>query len=306
MKFPRNYDEGHNPIVIILMGPTASGKTELALKIAKELEINVINIDSRQLYIGMDIGTAKPTHEQQKTVPHQLIDIRQPDKPITVKDFQNKAKPLIEQALISKGVAFLVGGSGLYLKALTSGFVPPSVAPQAEIRNQLKKLGQSCCHQLLKTADPAAAARIAPTDEVRTNRALEVLYSTGQPISTQQNRNPPPWKFIELGLNPINLRTRIENRTEMMYKKGLIKETQKLVDRFSSDLPILQTIGYGEALQVIEGRISQRQAIQITTKRTQQLAKRQRTWFRTQHNPNWLNDEKPLIEALNLIQAGLG
>ena len=293
------------PLVIALLGPTASGKTSLSLEIAERLGISVINVDSRQLYRGMDVGTAKPTPAQQARVHHHLLDLRDPDQPITLQEFQAAAMPCIEQELITHGVALLVGGSGLYLKALTNGLQPPAVAPQPELRQQLQTLGQAICHPLLQQADPAAAAKIAPADAVRTQRALEVLYATGRPISSQASASPPPWRVLELGLNPANLRERIGQRTRALYDEGLVDETTALADRYSRDLPLLQTIGYGEALQLLDASITRERAIDRTSQRTRQFAKRQRTWFRRQHTPHWLGGNDLVTEAMTLIEGDL-
>ncbi len=301
---PKTWAEA--PLVVALVGPTASGKTALALELAEHFQLEILNIDSRQLYREMDIGTAKPTAEQQQRVTHHLLDLRRPDQPITLQEFQQEAAAAIGEVLKKRGVAFLAGGSGLYLKALTQGLQPPAVPPQAELRRQLSELGQANCHQLLQQADPQAAAKIAPADAVRTQRALEVLYSSGKPMSAQQSANPPPWRLLELGLNPEELRLRIAQRTEQIYRDGLLAETLQLSQRYGPDLPMLQTIGYSEALEVLQGGMSESQAIATTTRRTQQFAKRQRTWFRRQHNPHWLTGQEALSEAIRLIEAGLG
>ncbi|MGB1776842.1 MAG: tRNA (adenosine(37)-N6)-dimethylallyltransferase MiaA [Synechococcus sp.] len=293
------------PLVIALLGPTASGKTALSLEIAERLGLEVINVDSRQLYRGMDVGTAKPTAEQQARVRHHLLDLRDPDQPITLQEFQAAAVPCIEHSLEQRGMALLVGGSGLYLKALTDGLKPPAVAPQPQLRAQLQRLGQGICHPLLQQADPSAAAKIAPADAVRTQRALEVLYATGQPISRQASATPPPWQVLELGLNPANLRERIGQRTKALYEDGLVEETQTLAARFGQELPLLQTIGYGEALQLLEGSLNRERAVQLTSQRTRQFAKRQRTWFRRQHNPHWLSGDDLVTEAMTLIEGHL-
>ena len=293
------------PLLIALLGPTASGKTCLALQLAEQLKLSVLNVDSRQLYIGMDVGTAKPTKEQQRRVEHHLIDLRRPDQPITLQEFQAAAQLILAQKLREQNMPFLVGGSGLYLKALTCGLRPPAVPPQPELRKQLGELGPRICHHLLQAADPTAASRIATADAMRTQRALEVVYATGKPITTQQGSSPPPWRVLELGLAPHNLRERIGQRTTQLYANGLIEETEHLSQCYDTDLPLLQTIGYGEALKVIQGLLNREQAIALTTRRTQQFAKRQRTWFRRQHHPYWLKGEEPLSEALSLIQAGL-
>ena len=293
------------PLVVALVGPTASGKTALALELAEHFQLEILNIDSRQLYREMDIGTAKPTPEQQQRVTHHLLDLRSPDQPITLQEFQQEAAAAVSQVLQDRGVAFLAGGSGLYLKALTQGLQPPAVPPQAELRRQLKALGQANCHQLLQQSDPQAAAKIAPADAVRTQRALEVLYASGKPMSEQQSANPPPWRVLEIGLNPEELRSRIAQRTQQIYREGLVAETQQLSQRYGSDLPMLKTIGYGEALEVLQGERSEAEAIATTTRRTQQFAKRQRTWFRRQHNPHWLTGQDALSEAISLIEACL-
>ncbi len=202
--------------MITLLGPTASGKTALSLEIAERLNLPVINVDSRQLYREMTVGTAKPTAEQRARVPHHLLDLRNPDQPITLQEFQAEAEPCIQRELQSRGMALLVGGSGLYLKALTSGLKPPAVPPQAQLRQQLSQLGQAICHPLLQQADPTAGAKIAPADAVRTQRALEVLYATGRPMSSQATATPPPWRVLELGLDPANLRQRIQQRTDQL------------------------------------------------------------------------------------------
>ena len=293
------------PLVVVLLGPTASGKTALGIQLAQNLGLEVINVDSRQLYREMTVGTAKPTAAQQAEVPHHLLNLRSPDQPLTLQEFQGLAKDAVDASIATKGSALLVGGSGLYLKALIGGLKPPAVPPQPALRGQLENLGQSTCHGLLRQADPAAGARIAPADTVRTQRALEVLYATGRTISSQQGAAPPPWRVLELGLDPTDLKQRIAQRTRQLYADGLVEETAQLRDRYGAELPLLQTIGYGEALGVLEGSLRPEQAIAITTKRTQQFAKRQRTWFRRQHQPHWLRSEEPLKEAMTLIRGGL-
>ena len=140
---------------------------------------------------------------------------------------------------------------------------------------------------------------------MRTQRALEVLYASGQPMSRQATAAPPPWRVLELGLNPANLRQRIQQRTEQLYRDGLVEETRQLSERYGADLPLLQTIGYGEALQVIAGSLTTAKAVQITSQRTRQFAKRQRTWFRRQHTPHWLADPATLTDAMPLIEQHL-
>ncbi len=292
------------PLVIVLLGPTASGKTALAIELARALDLAVLNVDSRQLYAGMDVGTAKPTAAQQAQARHELLDLRTPDQPINLQEFRALAEPAVAAEHGRRGMALLAGGSGLYLKALTQGMQPPAVPPQPALRAQLDALGQPSCHQLLQAADPVAAARIAPADHVRTQRALEVLYATGKPLSAQQGSSPPPWRVIELGLDPADLRQRIAARTQQLYADGLVAETRRLIERYGRNLPLLDTIGYGEAKAVLAGDLGEAEAIRITEQRTRQFAKRQRTWFRRQHSPTWLqgsSTEQQLASALEVV-----
>ncbi len=291
----------NKPLVIAIMGPTAGGKTELAIDIAKKINSNIHNVDSRQIYIDMNIGTAKPTAAQQKQAKHFLIDVCLPSKPINLHDFQSIAKTSMERDLKTQGLTLLVGGSGLYLQALIGGLNPPAVPPQKFLRDQLDKIDKTERHKLLKCCDPVAAERIHPEDSIRTIRALEVFYATGKMFSKQKNMSPNPWRVLELGLNPGNLITRIQRRTEEMYKKGLIEETEDLINKYGNDLQLLKTIGYSEARYIINGKINYEEALEITIKRTCQLAKRQKTWFRNKHNSKWLDDENALTEALSSI-----
>jgi len=294
------------PLVIALMGPTASGKTELAIQIAHKLNTNIHNVDSRQIYIDMDIGTAKPTLEQQKEVPHFLIDLSLPTKPINLHEFQFLARNSMEKELKKRELILVVGGSGLYLQALIGGLHPPDVPPQKFLRNQLYKIEKNERHNLLRSCDPIAAMKIHPEDSIRTIRALEVFYATGKKFSKQKKLTPLPWRVLELGLNPANLNARIKHRTEKMYQHGLIEETEDLIIKYGNDLPLIKTIGYNEAKSIINGNITYEEAIAITIKRTCQLAKRQKTWFRNKHNSKWLNDENELSEALTSIYKFLG
>ena len=289
------------PLVIALMGPTASGKTELAIDIANSINTSIHNVDSRQIYIDMNIGTAKPTLEQQKQAPHFLIDLCLPSKPMNLHDFQLLAMNSMARELKKRKLILVVGGSGLYLQALIGGLNPPAVPPQKFLRNQLCKIKKNELHNLLKSCDPIAARKIHPEDSIRTIRALEVFYATGEKFSTKKNLTSIPWRVLELGLNPANLIQRIELRTEKMYQNGLIEETENLIIKYGNDLELLKTIGYGEAKSMINGNINYEEALEITIKRTCQLAKRQKTWFRNKHNSKWLNDEKALSEALSFI-----
>ena len=291
------------PLVIVLMGPTASGKTDLAIEIAKYFNMRIHNVDSRQIYKEMDIGTAKPTKNQQKEIKHYLINLFNPNQAINVKEFQEIATNSINNQ-ISKGFhPFLVGGSGLYMNSIINGFITPEVPPQKLLRNKLSKLGQKYCWELLQICDPVTTQKINDEDKVRTIRALEVFYATGKPISIQQSINPPPWEVLEIGLDCNDLNERIQKRTKIMFNNGIIEETKYLINKYGIDLPLLKTIGYNEAINVIKNNQTINDAIEITSKKTINFAKRQRTWFRNKNNPYWLDTKNPLKDAIIKIQS---
>ena len=294
------------PHVVILIGPTASGKTELAIEIAEYFKTRIHNIDSRQIYKFMDIGTAKPSESQQKQIKHFLIDIEEPINPINVKQFQKIAQNSIKKEINNSYLPFLVGGSGLYMNSITKGFFVPDVPPQHELRGQLEELDQKECWELLKNCDPISTKKINIADRIRTIRALEVFYVTGKPLSTQKIQKPPNWNILELGLDRDNLKQRILQRTKNMFLSGIIEETKFLISQYGSDLQILETIGYREAKEVLNNQLTTDEAIELTTAKTVQFAKRQKTWFRNKNNPIWLNNKNPLKDAIIKIESFLG
>ena len=291
------------PLVIALIGPTASGKTDLAIEIAKHFNMRIHNVDSRQIYKEMDIGTAKPSRIQQKVIKHYLINLTNPDQTINVKGFQEIATKSINNEITKGEHPFLVGGSGLYMNSIIYGFITPEVPPQENFRNNLTKLGQKECWELLQVCDPVTAQKINAEDKIRTIRALEVFYATGKPISIQQSINPPPWKVLEIGLDCNELNERILKRTKNMFKNGIIDETKNLINKYGIELPLLKTIGYQEAINVIKNNQKINDAIEITSKKTINFAKRQRTWFRNKNNPYWLDTKNPLKDAIIKIQS---
>ena len=296
----------YRPHVVILIGPTASGKTELAIEIAEYFKTRIHNIDSRQIYKYMDIGTAKPSMNQQKQIKHFLIDIEEPINQINVKEFQKIAQKSITKEIKQNHLPFLVGGSGLYMNSLTKGFFMPEVPPQNNLRKQLEELGQSECWELLTNCDPLSTKYINCADQIRTIRALEVYYVTGKPLSTQKVQNPPNWRILELGLDRENLKERILQRTKNIFLSGIIDETNFLISHYGADLPILKTIGYAEAKDVLYNNLTIDKAIEITTTKTIKFAKRQKTWFRNKNNPIWLNNKNLLKDAIIKIESFLG
>lgn len=285
---PRPYP----PVLIVIGGPTAAGKSGLALAIAERLGTVILSADSRQVYQGFDRGTAKPTPEERSRVPHYLIDICPPTMTLTVGDYQTQAQELIARLHAAGQIPLLVGGTGLYIKAITRGMCMPRVPPQPELRSQLANYGQPLCHQLLQQLDPKAAETIHPHDAVRTLRALEVVYVTGMPLSTQQGERPPAYPILHIGLDcGERLTERIEQRTRAMLATGWIEEVQQLGDRYGWDLPLLKTLGYGEIKQHLAGQFSLTETEALIVTHTRQFAKRQRTWFRAVPQMEWWDSE---------------
>lgn len=275
------------PILIVICGATASGKSGLALQLAQRLRSSIISADSRQVYREFDIGTAKPSLTEQKLVAHYLIDICEPTDTLTVAEYQEQAQNLIAQ----KDLALLVGGTGLYLDSVVKGLMIPRVAPQANLRSQLADLGQTQLYSMLSQVDAVAASKIHPNDNVRTLRALEVYYVTGKPISAQQGENPPTYPILQIGLDcdVDALDRRIAIRTHQMIAAGFVAEVEKLSHKYQPDLPLLNTLGYSEIKQYLAGDVTLEQAIADTILHTRQFAKRQRTWFKKNTKINWFN-----------------
>ena len=283
--------------LIVICGATATGKSSLGIEIAQRLQTTLLSADSRQVYRQFDIGTAKPTVAQQQQVPHQLIDICDPIETLTVADYQQQAQALIQ----SMKIPLLVGGTGLYIKAIVKGLKIPRVAPQPQLRSQFQQMGQSYCYRLLQQVDHSAAQKIHPNDRVRTQRALEVYYVTGRPMSEQQGENPPNYPILQMGLrlDPEPLTQRIQQRTEQMVEMGLVAEVKTLCHQYGSDLPLLKTLGYQEMIQYLQGKVSLDEAIALTVLHTRQFAKRQRTWFRAIPEIEWFNADDPdLVERV--------
>lgn len=253
----------------------------------------VLSADSRQVYRGFDIGTAKPSPAERQQVLHRLIDICDPTETLTVAEYQRLVQHEISQIHTqAAAIPLLVGGTGLYIDAVTKGLRIPPVPPQPELRSQLQALDQPQIYAWLQQLDPTAAARIHPHDKVRTLRALEVYYVTGQPISAQQGSQPPPYPILSIGLDcqpPERLRTRIAQRTQQMIEQGFVDEVKRLSAQYGSDHPLLKTLGYAEMQHYIAGAIGLADAIALTIQHTCQFAKRQRTWFRKIPQTEWFD-----------------
>jgi tRNA dimethylallyltransferase len=285
--------------LIVICGATATGKSGLALSLARKLDSVIISADSRQVYREFDIGTAKPTTAEQELVSHYLIDICAPTEIMTVADYQQQAQALI--ASVDVTPLLLVGGTGLYIRSIVQGMKIPRVAPNKELRSQLESFGQMQLYTMLQQVDPIATQKIHPNDSVRTLRALEVFYVTGRPISQQQGENPPNYPILQIGLDCDSdyLTQRIAKRTEQMIADGLICEVEYLCHKYGADLSLLNTLGYQEIKQYLAGEISLDKAEELTILHTRQFAKNQRTWFKAYPHIEWFDADNPnLLEQV--------
>jgi tRNA dimethylallyltransferase len=280
----------------VICGPTATGKSGLALSLAQRLKTVILSADSRQVYQEFDLGTAKPTAPERLQVPHYLIDICQPTETFTLAQYQQQARDLIADFHQQGQAPLLVGGTGLYIQAIAQGLIIPRVAPQPDLRSQLANLGQPQIYAWLRQVDPSSAQRIHANDQVRTLRALEVYYVTGLPLSQQQGQQPPPYPILSIGLDcpqPERLTARIQRRTAQMLAAGWLQEIKDLVEKYGPDLPLLNTLGYQELRQHLAGKISLAEAVDLTVLHTRQFAKRQRTWFRAVPEVIWFDADQP-------------
>jgi tRNA dimethylallyltransferase len=273
--------------LLAVVGPTAVGKTALAIELAQALGGEIVSADSRQVYRGMDIGTAKPTPAERAAVPHHVIDVVDPDEAFSLACYQDLARAAIADIAARGRLPLLVGGTGQYLAAVLQGWQVPRVAPQPELRAALEReaaeRGAAALHARLAQVDPAAAAAIAPSNLRRIVRALEVYEVTGRPISEQRSMQPPPYRArtLWLTLPAPELYRRIDTRVDAMIAAGLVEEVRRLLERgYGWDLPAMSGLGYREFRPYFEGRASLEQAIQRLKYDTHAFARRQAAWFR--------------------------
>jgi tRNA dimethylallyltransferase len=275
-----------NPL-LLLVGPTAVGKTELAIQLAERLNGEIVSADSRLFYRGMNIGTAKPILEEQARAPHHLIDVANPDEVWSLAVFQQKATEIIADIHARGKLPFLVGGTGQYLRAVTEGWTPPEVEPDSRLRGVLEGLAEErgvyWLHERLQHIDPVAAAKIDARNLRRTVRALEVILTTGRLFSEQRRQSASPYNLLVIGLKRprVELYQRIDERIEAMFAAGLLDEVKSLLDKgYSPDLPTMSAIGYRECVQVVNGQLSVEQAKVEMRRATRIFVRRQANWFK--------------------------
>lgn len=275
------------PPLLVILGATATGKTGLALQLAAALKGEIVSADSRQIYRGMDVGTAKPNAQQRRSVPHHLIDIADPDENPGLAEIQRMARDAIADVQRRGQLPMLVGGTGQYLSAIVEGWTIPLVPPNESLRAELElfaaEQGRAALHRRLVQADPVTAARTHPNNLRRVVRSLEVWHETGRPISEQQQRQPPPWDIRQIGLclERRALHQRADRRLEAMVDAGFVAEVRALLQAgYSRDLPSMSGLGYRElAAHLLDG-LPLPDAIAAAQIATHGFIRRQLTWFR--------------------------
>ncbi len=298
--------------LIVLVGPTAVGKTALSLDLAQAIQGEIVSADSRLLYRGMDIGTAKPTREERARVPHHLIDVANPDEVWSLAQYQDAAFAAIDAIHARGRVPLLVGGTGQYVWAVVENWRIPRVPPQPRLRAALEawgqRIGPEALHRRLAHIDPAAAARIQPRNLRRIVRALEVIFISGRRFSEQQGKGPPRYRTLILGLwRPrAELHRRVAQRLRAMLAQGWLDEVRALLRAgYDPSLPALSGIGYAEIIGYLQGRWSLEEALARAQHRTHVFIRRQANWFRRDDprirwfraHPRVLDEVLPVVRA---------
>jgi tRNA dimethylallyltransferase len=300
------------PPLLVVVGPTAAGKTALAVRLAQALGrrngagVEIISADSRQIYRQMDIGTAKPTPEELSAAPHHMLDVVDPDQVLSVAEYQRMAYALID-AITERGhLPVLVGGTGQYVHAVLEGWTIPEVAPQPELRLRLEERaaaeGSAALHAYLATLDPVAAARIDYRNRRRVIRALEVYLVTGELISTLQRKSPPPYLVYQLGVTRPRptLYARIDARVDAMLAHGLVEEVARLVRAgYGWELPSMTGLGYRQIGAYLRGEMSLAQSVALIKKQTHRFVHQQGTWFRP-NDPaiHWVDPDEASLDEI--------
>jgi tRNA dimethylallyltransferase len=309
--------EGARPRVVILLGPTGVGKSKLVVELAEAFGGEIISADSMQVYRYMDIGTAKPTPEDQKRVRHHLIDLVTPDQPFHAGFYRSLSRRTIGQLYRSGKPVWVVGGTGLYIKVLTQGLFPsPKIDPgvRERLKEEAKEKGETCLYQRLKNVDPETASHLHPNDLFRTIRALEVFDSTGVPISffREQHRfGEKPYLTLKMGLEKERnaLYRRIEERVKQMIERGFLQEVKGLMEMgYGSELKPMQSLGYKQMVQFLSKKIGWDEAVRQMKRDTRHYAKRQWTWFKSDREVCWrdvsIDRERIFLEVKSFLGRG--
>ena len=273
--------------IIAVVGPTASGKTAFAVNLAHQINGEIVSADSRLVYKGFDIGTAKPTLKEREGVPHFMIDIAEPETDYSAGLYLKDAEKIIKDILLRGKVPIIAGGTGLYLNILLMNYDLPKVEPDYDLREKLKKTDN--LYEILSSLDPQTALEIDPNDRKKLIRAIEIVKLTGKPLSKSRGRKEPEYDVEWLGLNypREELYDRINRRVDLMMENGLVEETEKLLEKHGRINNILYTIGYQEMVSYLDGILTLDEAVDKLKQNTRRYAKRQLTWFRKNPDIKW-------------------
>jgi len=286
--------------VVTVVGPTAAGKSMLSIALAHELGGEVVNADSMQLYQGMDIGTAKLTPDERQGVPHHLLDIWDVSVPAAVAEYQRLAREAIDDVLARGRVPLLVGGSGLYIRAVLEEFDFPGTDPEirARLEDELAAAGPAPLHERLSRWDPVAAANILPSNGRRIVRALEVIELTGRPFTAALPEPTPYYSAVQIGVDrdPAELDERIATRVDLMWAAGLLDEVRGLTG-LRAGRTASRALGYQQALAQLDGELSEAEAKADTVRGTRRFVRRQRSWFRRDPSITWLDGASDTLVA---------
>ena len=298
----------NKPKVIAVAGPTASGKTALAVEIAKYLDTEIISADSRQIFREFDIATAKPTQQEMQGIKHHLIDVVNPDEEFTVADFSDSASKVMEKLFKQNKIPVVAGGTGLYFRILLENYDMPRVSPNKELREELKNLekerGAEALYNMLKELDPVLAEKMHPNNTVKIIRAIEVCKTLNIPMSQAQKKKAPLYDIIWLGLGHLNgadrqfLYDRIDKRVDIMLENGLEKEAENLYKKYGKISSLMNTIGYQEFIEYFDGNYTFEETVSKIKQNTRRYAKRQLTWFRQNQEINWLDMKDYSLEKI--------
>lgn len=309
-----NSDGVHKLPLVVVLGPTAVGKTALSMELAESLNGEIISADSRLFYRGMDIGTAKPTLHDRARVKHHLIDVAYPDEIWALATFKNEAQKAIVDIASRGKLPFLVGGTGQYIRAVIEDWTIPEVRPDYRLRSVLEEwsedIGAQGLHDRLRTLDPKAADQIDLRNTRRTIRALEVILSTGSRFSDQRKRGVSPFRTLLIGLTRPRdeIYQRVDSRINMMIESGFVEEVQGLLDNgYSADLPSFSAIGYREMIAYLQGEISFAEAMEQIKKKSRIFVRRQSNWFKPDDPAiHWFKvDQDVSLEIQSVIREWL-
>ncbi|HET9182203.1 MAG TPA: tRNA (adenosine(37)-N6)-dimethylallyltransferase MiaA [Candidatus Angelobacter sp.] len=305
------------PLLVVLLGPTASGKTALSLWLAQRLQGEIVSCDSVAVYREFEIGTAKPSQEQRRLVPHHLIDVIPPDGFITAGDYSRMARHVLAEIVERRRLPIVVGGTGLYLRALLEGLFagpPRSEDLRQRLRRRAEVRGPESLHRLLQRLDPGAAARIHGNDVPKVIRAIEICITARRQMTEmwRQGRDPlRGFRILRIGLDPDReaLYQHINSRAREMFLHGLVEETSTLRERYGNSARPLASLGYKQAAQYLAGELSLEQAISAAQQGHRNYAKRQMTWFRREPDVHWLHglgsEAQVQEEALSIVGKNL-